>query len=131
MTRLNKRKLEILKYPLNDSPRDLERLTGIPNETISKWLRDEEFIALKEEQKKLAWISLNQEAQEIIRNEIKPRQTKSKESAILALGIIIDKMAVLAGENNKWSANNVNIGDNRKIEIKISSEAESLVKRGK
>lgn len=117
--------------PLHDSISDLARQLNMPEQTVRDILRiDEDFVELRAQQKKKLILQATQKAEEFL-GALNPDNAKSEMEKSIVFGTLIDKNAVLAGENSKWASQTFNIGDNRKIEIKVSPEAMSLVKRGK
>lgn len=107
---------------------EISRLTGIPQPTVWRIINnDEEFIKLRQIQKKELIQIANKKAKEILLKDIEPHKAKSLVEATTAFGTLVDKMAVLSGENTKWGQQ-VNIGE-KQFNIVVSPKARSLLKR--
>lgn len=117
-------------YPLFDNYTEVGRILNLPHNTVHQIINStDNYEEIRLEQKKLLIQEGHQKAIELLR-AIDPEKAKSLGELAMTYGIVVDKNAVLAGENSKWSNQNISIGDNRKIEISINSEAKSLIKRG-
>lgn len=118
-------------YPLYENYSEVARILNLPVTTVKDIIdKDDEFVEVRKQQKRLLIINAHQKAKEVL-NEIGAKGAKSMSEAAIVFGTLVDKMAVLSGENSKWAAQTFNIGDNRKLEVNIASEAQSLLKRVK
>lgn len=116
-------------YPLYENYSEVARIINLPVTTVKDIIdKDDEFAEVRKQQKRLLIIHAHQKAKEVL-NEIDAKKAKSIGEAAIVFGTLVDKMAVLSGENSKWAAQTFNIGDNRKLEIRIAPEAMNLVKR--
>lgn len=116
-------------YPLYDNYQEVANVLGLPRETVRDLInKDDEYAELRQQQKRLLIQKAHQKASETL-EAINPDKVKSNTEAAIVFGTLVDKMAVLSGENSKWASQTFNIGDSRKIEIVISPEAKGLIGR--
>ena len=127
-----KREEILALYPLYENYSQVSRISGIPLKTVHDIVRrfqdQDEYTEFRNQQKKIMIQEAHLKATEAMA-AISKDKYRSNMEAVIVFGTLVDKMSVLAGENTKWANQQINIGDNRKIEISITKDAESLVKR--
>lgn len=115
-------------YPLYQNYEEVGRILNLPGNTVEDLVkRQDNYTELREQQKKLLILEGHKKATELLR-AIDPAKAKSLAEVAMTYGIVVDKNAVLAGENNKWSANQVNVGDNRNITINFNNKLKGSLK---
>lgn len=113
-------------YPLFENYTEVARILNLPPTTARDIImREDNYQELRGQQKKLLIQEGHQKAVELLR-AIDPKKAKSLSELAITYGTVVDKNAVLAGENARWS-NQVNV-DNRKVEIKISPKLQNWFK---
>jgi len=117
-------------YPLYEDYTAVANILHLPQSTVrSIIVKDDEFMEFRQQQKRILIQKAHQKASETL-EAIKPEKMKSNTEGIIVFGTLVDKMAVLSGETNKWSQQ-INVGDNRKINIVVKENYQSLLNRKK
>ncbi len=107
-------------YLVYDSIAKVARVLNMPCKTVEGIIkRDDEFAQLRLEQKREMILLTNQKAREFL-YELDPTKAKSEMEKSTVFGTLVDKNAMLAGEQFKSGSVNVNVGDNRQMTILVS-----------
>lgn len=115
-------------YLIEDSVTVVASTLGIPRKTAEGIIkRDDEFAELRRQKKKEMILLANEKAKEFL-NELDPKKAKSEMEKSTVFGTLVDKNAVLAGENTKWGSQ-IRIGDNREIRINFSPKLRDVINR--
>ncbi len=113
-------------YLVKDSISAVARALNMPPKTVEGIIkRDDAFAEVRLQQKKEMILIANQKAREFL-FELDPSKAKSEMEKSTVFGTLIDKNAVLAGEQFKSGAMNFNL-DNRQITFKVSPSLAQVI----
>lgn len=116
-------------YLVKDSISDVARALNMPRKTVESIIkRDDEFAELRLQKKREMIMLANEKAKEFL-NELDPKKAKSEMEKSTVFGTLVDKNAVLSGENFKSNSVSVSVGDNRKVVYNVSPNLAKVINK--